>query len=324
MAQVQRTPEVHDVVVIGSGAGGGTAVKVLTDLGMKVTLLEAGPMLNPNKDFKKHVAGRSTIALRRPERGKLFRQGHLSFRDIFCSNGYWDILGRTIHSRSRQFVPAGSDPASWVAGPTITAKFHFVSGLHFKPQAFDGLGTDWPMTYEDVAVVRQGRRFHRYYRYPSKASAARPMANSCRPLPPRVTSNSFNGAGKLNIPVIPSRIAPDESGSRSRRLPLLRPVRTRLSHRFRVHSSQAMIFPAMKTGRLNVINGAMARELLVDSAGKVNGVSYVDKATRTEKMIVKAVVVAASACESARLLLNSKSPSTRTESPTVPDRSAAI
>ena len=52
----------------------------------------------------------------------------------------------------------------------------------------------------------------------------------------------------------------------------------------------------------------MARELLVGQDGKVSGVSYVDKATRTEKQIrCRAVVVAASACESARLLLNSKS-----------------
>jgi choline dehydrogenase-like flavoprotein len=69
-----------------------------------------------------------------------------------------------------------------------------------------------------------------------------------------------------------------------------------------------MIFPAMKTGKLNVITGAMARELVTDSSGKVTAVSYVDKATRTEKQIrCRAVVVAASACESARILLNSKS-----------------
>ena len=73
-------------------------------------------------------------------------------------------------------------------------------------------------------------------------------------------------------------------------------------------SSQAMIFPAMKTGRLTMITGAMARELITDGSGKVTAVSYVDKATRTEKQVrCKAVVVAASACESARLLLNSKS-----------------
>jgi len=69
-----------------------------------------------------------------------------------------------------------------------------------------------------------------------------------------------------------------------------------------------MIFPAMKTGKLTIISGAMVREILVDSAGKASGVSYVDKATRTERQIkCRAVVVAASACESARLLLNSKS-----------------
>src|SRR2546422_6384745 len=51
-----------------------------------------------------------------------------------------------------------------------------------------------------------------------------------------------------------------------------------------------------------------AREILVGKEGKAEGVSYVDKTTRTEKRIsARAVVVAASACESARLLLNSKS-----------------
>ena len=55
MLQIVRSPQVHDVVVIGSGAGGGTVVQVLTALGLRVTLLEAGPMLNPAKDFKEHL-----------------------------------------------------------------------------------------------------------------------------------------------------------------------------------------------------------------------------------------------------------------------------
>src|SRR5258705_5620070 len=73
-------------------------------------------------------------------------------------------------------------------------------------------------------------------------------------------------------------------------------------------SSQVLLPPAMKTGKLMLITGAMAREILVNKEGKAEGVSYIDKATRTEKRIsARAVVVAASACESARLLLNSKS-----------------
>ena len=115
---------------------------------------------------------------------------------------------------------------------------------------------------------------------------------------------------KLNIPCIPSRMAM-----------LTKPINGRAACHYcgqcgrgcqtasAFSSSQAMIFPAMKTGRLTIFTGAMARELITDASGKVTAVSYVDKATRTEKqMRCRAVVVAASACESARLLLNSKSP----------------
>jgi choline dehydrogenase-like flavoprotein len=69
-----------------------------------------------------------------------------------------------------------------------------------------------------------------------------------------------------------------------------------------------MIPPAEKTGRFTLITNAMAREILLGKDGKAEAVSYIDKATRTEKKVyAKAFVVAASACESARLLLNSKS-----------------
>jgi len=69
-----------------------------------------------------------------------------------------------------------------------------------------------------------------------------------------------------------------------------------------------MIPPAEKTGRLTLITGAMARELIAGKDGKVTSVSYIDKATREERRVnARAFIVAASACESARLLLNSRS-----------------
>ena len=40
------------------------------------------------------------------------------------------------------------------------------------------------------------------------------------------------------------------------------------------------IFPAMKTGNLEVRTGAMVREVLVGRDGMARGVSYVDKKTR--------------------------------------------
>ena len=53
MGQVDTSTTVHDVVVIGSGAGGGMVTKVLADLGISVLLLEAEPMLNL-ADLKEH------------------------------------------------------------------------------------------------------------------------------------------------------------------------------------------------------------------------------------------------------------------------------
>ena len=51
MPQNQRSQDVYDAVVVGSGAGGGTAVQVLTEKGLNVCLLEAGPMLDVSTEF---------------------------------------------------------------------------------------------------------------------------------------------------------------------------------------------------------------------------------------------------------------------------------
>jgi len=137
-----------------------------------------------------------------------------------------------------------------------------------------------------------------------------PDGNFLPQIPPRVHETLVQrSCRKLNIPCIPSRMAM-----------LTKSIHGRAACHYcgqcgrgcqtasAFTSSQAMIFPAMKTGKLTMFTGAMARELVTDASGKVTAVSYVDKATRSEKQVrCRAVVVAASACESARLLLNSKS-----------------
>jgi len=73
-------------------------------------------------------------------------------------------------------------------------------------------------------------------------------------------------------------------------------------------STNVLIAPALATGRLTLVTNAMAREVTVDKAGRASGVAYVDKTTGTDQHVrAKVVVVAASALETARLLLNSKS-----------------
>jgi choline dehydrogenase-like flavoprotein len=73
-------------------------------------------------------------------------------------------------------------------------------------------------------------------------------------------------------------------------------------------SSQVTIPDAQKTGKFTLIANAMVREITLGKDGRAEAVSYVDKTARSEKKIyAKAFVIGASACESARLLLNSKS-----------------
>ena len=70
-----------------------------------------------------------------------------------------------------------------------------------------------------------------------------------------------------------------------------------------------LIFPAQKNGgQIDLFVNAMVREVTTDKEGKATGVSYINKEDRKEyKLKGKVVVLAASACSSARILLNSKS-----------------
>jgi choline dehydrogenase-like flavoprotein len=73
-------------------------------------------------------------------------------------------------------------------------------------------------------------------------------------------------------------------------------------------SPDVLIAPALATGNLTLITNAMAREVTLGNDGLATGVSYIDKNTGLDEHVrAKIVVLAASACESARILLNSKS-----------------
>ena len=76
MSQVIRQEKPHDVCIIGSGAGGGTAAKVLTEGGLSVVMLEAGPVLYPQEDFEEHVALRAAPPWRRRWRESPSRAKH--------------------------------------------------------------------------------------------------------------------------------------------------------------------------------------------------------------------------------------------------------
>src|SRR5713226_9127963 len=306
MPQVIRSPKQYDVCIIGSGAGGGMAAYILTKGGLNCALLEAGPNLNPEKDFKMW-----TWPYELPHRGAgVGGTARENFSEFLAPNGAWSIDGEP-------YVSAPGSNFQWfrsriVGGRTnhwgrIALRF---APIDFKSGTRDGLGDDWPITYDDLApYYDKVESYIGVFGTKENVSSA-PDGIFMPPPKPRCTETIIKKAcDKINVTCIPSRLAV-----------ITQPHNGRAPCHYcgqcgrgcvsasNFSSSQVMIPSAQKTGRFTLITHAMVREIILGKDGKAQAVSYIDKNGRTEKKIyAKAFVVGASACESARLLLNSKS-----------------
>src|SRR5215472_16050523 len=306
MLQVIRSPKKYDVCIIGSGAGGGMAAKILTEGGLTVVMLEAGPQVYPEKDFKMLA-----WPYEFPHRGAgAGGRARANFGEFLAPNGAWQIEGEP-------YTSAPGSHFEWfrsriVGGRTnhwgrIALRF---APIDFKSYTRDGLGDDWPITYEDLAPYYDKTEAYIVVFGTKENVPSAPDGTFLPPPKPRCNEIAIKKAcDKLNIICIPARLAV-----------LTKPLNGRAACHYcgqcgrgcvtasNFSSSQVLIPPAMATGRLTLVTGAMAREILIDKDGKATGVSYIDKATKSEKRVsAAAIVLAASACESARLLLNSKS-----------------
>jgi choline dehydrogenase-like flavoprotein len=304
MPQVMSSPKVYDVVIVGSGAGGGMAAYVLTHAGAKCLMLEAGSWYDTAKESKMLEWNYDA-----PHRGASTPQKPFGYFD--AAVGGWQVQGEPYTNAE------GTNWMWWRSRMLGGRTNHWgrislrMGPYDFKPYSRDGKGFDWPITYDDLAPYYDKTEELIGVFGSHEGLENTPDGKFMPPPKPRCYELVIQQAcRKLGIPCVPSRLSI-----------LTQPLNGRPACHYcaqcgrscatssNFSSPTVLIPPAQATGNLEIRCDAMVREVLVDRDGRATGVSYIDKKTRKEVQVRgKVVVLAASACETARLMLNSRSP----------------
>jgi len=323
----------YDVVIVGSGAGGGQSAYTLTLSGLKCVMLEAGrsydatetPMLNqPNQA---PLMGNST-----PDKG-------FGFYDATVGGG-WQVPGEPYTS----VHPTPRERFTWwrprmLGGRTNHwGRISLRNGPYdFKARSRDGLGIDWPISYDEVApyYTKVEMLIGVYGTNEGLENTPSSPPGVLLPAPKGRAAELYaqKHGKKLGIPIISAHRAVMTAPLDAKNIPAkLHPnngwaqnivadaMRNRTvcwwatecgrgcSIRANYQSTTVHLPPALATGNLDIISNAHAREVIVGKNGKASGVAFIDKTTGRETAVKgKAVILAAGACESVRILLNSKS-----------------
>ncbi|GGF22741.1 GMC oxidoreductase [Echinicola rosea] len=306
--QIKSSGEAYDVIIVGSGAGGGMASKILSEAGFSVAVVEAGADFDPAKEEDRTQLRPPWES---PRRGASTR--NRPFGDFDAAIGGWDIEGEP-------YTFEGDTKFDWFRSRMVGGRTNHWGriSLRFGPNDFkrkdiDGLGDNWPIGYNDLKP---------YYDkvdqligvFGSKEGIYNEPDGYFLPPPkPRLHELYIKkGADKIGVPVIPSRLSI-----------LTKPINNERGACFFCNqcnracqayadfsSGTCLVKPAMKKGKVDLFTYAMVRKVTTDEKGNATGISYISKVDMKEyKLRSRVVVLGASACESARIMLNSKSKS---------------
>jgi choline dehydrogenase-like flavoprotein len=273
--------KLYDVVVIGSGAGGGALSARLASLGADVLVLEGGPKVDTRTDFNTHALPYQFpsrhIPIMKP--GKPGFDGERS-RGLGGKTQLWNAVSLRLSQRD------------------------------FKGRQHDGAGQDWPFDYAEMAPYYD--RIEREVGVCGNYDHLEDLPDGIflPPVPMKCTDVAIrDGARTLGVPVIHVRKAT-----------LSRPTATRPACHFcgncmsgcdvvaKYNSLDVHMLPALKTGKLTLQSNSIVYELAVSSEARVNEVRYFDRETRAQNVAKGKVVVVACACaQSVALLQMSKS-----------------
>ncbi|MFK8009559.1 MAG: GMC family oxidoreductase [Saprospiraceae bacterium] len=304
--QIKENTKEYDVIIVGSGAGGGMATKILSEAGLSVALVEAGPYFDPKDPI---TQTQMKFPWESPRRGASTNR---AFGDFDMSWGDWKVDGEPYTQKE------GTDFMWWRSRMLGGRTNHWGRiSLRFGPDDFkhkdiDGLGENWPISYDDIKP---------YYDKLDKMVGVFGSNEKRRndpdgfflpPPKPRLHELYYiKGAKKTGVDVIPSRLSIlTKKLNNDRGVCFYCAQCNRSCTAYADFSSSSVfIIPAVNGGgQVDLYVNSMVRTVTTNDEGKATGVSFINKEDRLEyKLKGRSVVLGASACSSARILLNSKS-----------------
>lgn len=323
----------YDVIIVGSGAGGGMMAMQLALNGVKVLMLEAGRNYDPVTETPMFNTPEQA-----PLRASRTPEKPFGYYDATVDGG-WQVPGEPYSDK-----PGTEHGFKWwrarmLGGRTnhwgrISLRF---GPYDFKGKSRDGLGYDWPISYEDIAPYYDKTELMvGIYGTNVGMENIPDSPPGILQRPPKARAGELlakKHAAKLGVPVVPIHRAvlsePLDGPARAARMFPNNPLARKLcaadmstraacfwatdcqrgcSIRANFQSTTVLLPPALASGNLDVITDAMVREVMLDDSGKATGVHYMDKQTREDSVArARVVILSASTCETARILLNSKS-----------------
>ena len=282
-------PEIYDVVVVGSGAAGGWAAKELTERGCRTVLLEAGPRLDPVKDFPE-PPGESGSRVQLAARARATFAGQAIQARCMSFSPLTQHL--FVNDRRNPYRTTGGR-FNWFRGRQVGGRLHLwgrnalrISDLDLHAADIDGYGERWPISYADLEPwYDRVETFLGVHGSPAGIPNL-PDGKYDRPhTTTRAEAAVLDGLGRkwTGRPATTSRIVKHNPG----RVPL-------------------PIVAAEATGRLELRSGAAVSRIAIDpQSGTARGVVYVDDQRREHEVRARVVILCASTIESVRILLNS-------------------
>ena len=297
-----------NAVIVGAGAGGGVVAKELSAAGLSVVLIERGGWASFDDHDRDELLSQRTTVL-----GNAFGPDDERYRRVVVNDdGSTKIVYASENDYNNVAACVGSGTVSYgaMAWRFMREDFRMKSIYgHVEGSTLE----DWPIGYEDLEHCYEKAEWEIGVSGDATQNPFAAPRKKPYPMPPF----SYNKEAKMlessmkrlwlhpfPIPMLRNSVSYNGRAVCVRRRSCCGfacPINAKSG------THNTVIPTALSTGNCELRTNCIVSELVIDERGKITGVIYFDKDNHKQEQTADIIVISASATETPRLLLNSKS-----------------